>query len=60
VLVPARDPAALRAAVERLLGDADERARLGAAARAAAAAFGSEEAGRALQEAYESAVTLGR
>jgi glycosyltransferase involved in cell wall biosynthesis len=33
LLVPPRDPAALRAALERLLGDAGLRARLGAAAR---------------------------
>jgi glycosyltransferase involved in cell wall biosynthesis len=33
LLVPPRDPAALRAAIERLLGDAELRARLGAAAR---------------------------
>jgi glycosyltransferase involved in cell wall biosynthesis len=33
VLVPPRDPAALAAAIERLLGDADERSRLAAAAR---------------------------
>ena len=31
--MPPRDPAALRAALERLLGDAELRARLGAAAR---------------------------
>ena len=37
VLVPARDPRALRAAVERLLADEELRARLGAAARKAAA-----------------------
>lgn len=36
LLVPPRDPAALRAALERLLGDAELRARLGAAARVAA------------------------
>jgi glycosyltransferase involved in cell wall biosynthesis len=58
VLVPPRDPVALRAAIERLLADGAERARLGAAARVAAAAFGRDEAGRALQEAYEAAVTL--
>jgi glycosyltransferase involved in cell wall biosynthesis len=34
LLVPPRDPAALREAIERLLGDADLRKRLGAAARA--------------------------
>jgi len=33
LLVPPRDPAALRRALERLLGDAELRARLGAAAR---------------------------
>ena len=33
LLVPPRDPDALRAALERLLGDAELRARLGAAAR---------------------------
>jgi glycosyltransferase involved in cell wall biosynthesis len=33
VLVPPRDPAALRAALERLLGDPDLRRRLGAAGR---------------------------
>jgi glycosyltransferase involved in cell wall biosynthesis len=33
LLVPPRDPAALRAALERALGDADLRRRLGAAAR---------------------------
>ncbi|MBA2331858.1 MAG: glycosyltransferase family 4 protein, partial [Actinobacteria bacterium] len=34
LLVPPGDPAALRAAIERLLGDADLRLRLGTAARA--------------------------
>jgi glycosyltransferase involved in cell wall biosynthesis len=33
LLVPARDPAALRGALERLLGDSELRDRLGAAAR---------------------------
>ena len=55
VLVPPRDPAALRAAVERLLAAADERARLGAAAREAARAFGADAAGAALRDAYEAA-----
>jgi glycosyltransferase involved in cell wall biosynthesis len=36
LLVPPGDPVALRAALERLLGDADLRARLGASARATA------------------------
>ncbi len=57
VLVPPRDPAALRAAVERLLGDADERERLGAAARAAAAErFSRDAAAAALGGAYERAL----
>jgi type III pantothenate kinase len=38
LLVPPRDPAALRAALVRLLSDAGLRARLGAAARERAAA----------------------
>ena len=38
LLVPPRDPAALRAALEELLGDAETRRRLGAAAREAARA----------------------
>jgi glycosyltransferase involved in cell wall biosynthesis len=42
--VPPRDPAALRTAIERLLGDADLRRRLGAAARQAAIARFSWEA----------------
>jgi D-inositol-3-phosphate glycosyltransferase len=58
VLVHPRDPVALRAAIERLLADDAERRRLGTAARAAAQAFAPAVAGRALQEAYEAAVTL--
>jgi glycosyltransferase involved in cell wall biosynthesis len=55
VLVPPRDPAALREAVERLLGDESERRRLGAAARnAAAGRFSHEACARALVEVYES------
>lgn len=34
IVVPAEDPAAMRAAIERLVGDADLRTRLGAAGRA--------------------------
>jgi len=39
LLVPPRDPQALRGALERLLADADLRARLGAAAHARARRF---------------------
>jgi glycosyltransferase involved in cell wall biosynthesis len=57
VLVPPRDPAALRGAIEELLGNADERARLGAAAReAAAGGFSHEACARSLVEVYEAAV----
>jgi glycosyltransferase involved in cell wall biosynthesis len=58
VLVPPRDPAALRAAIERLLGDEAERRRLGEAARSAAQAFSSAVAGQALLAAYEEGATL--
>jgi glycosyltransferase involved in cell wall biosynthesis len=44
LLVPARNPQALRAALQRLLGDDELRARLGAAARAVAAEQFSQEA----------------
>jgi glycosyltransferase involved in cell wall biosynthesis len=55
-LVPPRDQAALRQAIERLLGDAGERARLGAAARGAAAErFSHEACARSLVETYEAA-----
>jgi glycosyltransferase involved in cell wall biosynthesis len=57
VLVPPRDPAALRSAIEGLLGDAGERARLGEAARSAAAGrFSHEACARALVETYEAAL----
>jgi glycosyltransferase involved in cell wall biosynthesis len=54
LLVPARDPAALRAAVERVLGDDALRARLGAAARTAAREQFSQDAeAAALVELWE-------
>jgi glycosyltransferase involved in cell wall biosynthesis len=53
LLVPSRDVLALRAAVERLLGDAELRARLGAAARAKAQREWSLEAA---SEAYARAI----
>ena len=46
LLVPPDDAAALREAIERLLGDADLRARLGAAARARRPRAWSRDAGR--------------
>jgi glycosyltransferase involved in cell wall biosynthesis len=56
LLVPQRDVVALRAAVERLLGDAELRARLGAAARAKAQREWSlESAGESLGAAYAEA-----
>jgi glycosyltransferase involved in cell wall biosynthesis len=59
LLVPPRDPAALRAAVERLLGDAGLRQRLGTAGRALAEQrLGLEAAARATIAEYERA--LGR
>ena len=57
VLVPPRDPAALRAAIERLLGDAAERERLGALARETAATlFSHERCARSLIEVYEASL----
>jgi glycosyltransferase involved in cell wall biosynthesis len=53
LLVPPGDVAALRTAIERLLGDAELRARLGAAGRARAPRF--EAAAAALREVYEEA-----
>lgn len=56
-LVPPRDPAALRVAIESLLDDAGARATLGAAAREAAASrFSHEACARALVETYEAAL----
>ena len=54
LLVPPRDLRALRAALERLLGDAELRARLGAAARERAVSF--DAAAAALLAAYEEAL----
>jgi glycosyltransferase involved in cell wall biosynthesis len=59
LLVPPRDAPALRAALERLLGDADLRARLGAAARERARErFGLDAAARATITLYRE--VLGR
>ena len=53
LLVPPRDAPALRAALERLLGDADLRARLGVAARERARErFGREAAARSALAVY--------
>jgi glycosyltransferase involved in cell wall biosynthesis len=57
VLVPPRDPAALRGAIQELLGNAGKRASLGAAAREAAAGrFSHEACARTLVETYEAAL----
>jgi glycosyltransferase involved in cell wall biosynthesis len=58
LLVPARDPAALRAALARLLGDAELRSRLGTAARERARErFGQEAAARATLAVYREVAT---
>lgn len=46
LLVPPGEPAALRAAIDRLLADGDLRARLGAAARTAAEPYSAEATGK--------------
>ena len=57
LLVPPRDPRALRAALERLLGDAELRARVGAAARERARErLGWERVARELVGVYERAL----
>jgi glycosyltransferase involved in cell wall biosynthesis len=57
LLVPPRDVAALRAALERLLGDRELRERLGAAARAKAEReFSLDAAANALVAVYEEAL----
>jgi glycosyltransferase involved in cell wall biosynthesis len=61
LLVPPRDPAALRAALERLLADPALRARLGAAARSRAErAFSPESEGEALAGVYRAATVSWR
>jgi glycosyltransferase involved in cell wall biosynthesis len=60
LLVPTRDPLALRAALERLLGDAELRRRLGEAGRARArAAFSWERSTRLTVRAYEDVLATG-
>ena len=60
LLVPPGDPTALRGAIERLLGDAELRARLGSAAREKARRELSWDAATAvLLEAYRTATTSG-
>jgi glycosyltransferase involved in cell wall biosynthesis len=60
VLVPPRDPAALRAALESLLSDPAERARLGVAARdRARAEFSHARTAAELVSAYRDALALG-
>ncbi len=56
LLVPAGDRAALRAALERLLGDADLRARMGEAARERALQFRPDVVVPQFEEAYEVAL----
>jgi glycosyltransferase involved in cell wall biosynthesis len=55
VVVPAGDVPALREAIEALLGDGERRARLGAAARQAAAALSGDATGAALAGVYAEA-----
>jgi glycosyltransferase involved in cell wall biosynthesis len=55
LVIPPADPAALRAAVERLLGDEELRRRLGEAARAKAASFSREAESEALVAVWERA-----
>ena len=61
LLVPPRDPVALRAALERLLDDAELRGRLGAAGREKARVeFSSEAATAATIAAYREALVRAR
>ncbi len=61
LLVPPRDPAVLRTALQRLLGDAELRGRLGAAGREKARAeFSSEAATTSTIAAYREAIARAR
>jgi len=53
LLVPPEDPAALAAALRRLLGDAATRARMGAAARSRAADFSIPRLAGAVRGIYD-------
>jgi glycosyltransferase involved in cell wall biosynthesis len=59
VLVAERDPSALAAAIDALLGDPGRRAALGAAARAAAEArFGWDAAAARFEASYDRALAF--
>lgn len=60
LLVEPGDTAALRAALERLLGDAELRARLGTAAREDARALSWDGAAEALRDAYRATASSAR
>lgn len=60
LLVPAGDPAALAAAIERLAADPDGRARLGRAAAAAAPAFSWDRRAARLEELLSAVVSPAR
>jgi phosphatidylinositol alpha-mannosyltransferase len=58
LLVPPRDPAALAAGVERLLGDAELRERLVVAGRERAASFDWSIVVRRLEDLYDRALDV--
>jgi glycosyltransferase involved in cell wall biosynthesis len=60
LLVPGGDPGALRVAMERLLGDAGLRERLGEAARGRAAEFAPAAVVPQFEQAYEAAIATRR
>ncbi|HEU4943709.1 MAG TPA: glycosyltransferase family 4 protein [Solirubrobacterales bacterium] len=60
LLVPGGDPEALRGAIERLLGDAGLRDRLGEAARGRAVEFAPEAVVPQFEQAYEAALATRR